>query len=107
MAEESDGSSKTEEATPRKLEEARKRGEVAKSSDVPSWASLTAATGFLAIAGGWMMRDLATQLQPFIAHPDAFDLSGDGAVEMMRRSVLAAAPITLGVMACAALAGVG
>lgn len=107
MAEESDGSSKTEEATPRKLEEARKRGEVAKSADVPQWASLTAVTGFIAIAGGWMMRDLATQLQPFVAHPEAFDLTGDGAVELMRRAVLASAPLVLGAMMAAAVAGVG
>ncbi|MEG1029535.1 MAG: EscU/YscU/HrcU family type III secretion system export apparatus switch protein, partial [Brevundimonas sp.] len=34
MAEGSDPESKTEEATPRKLEEARKKGDVAKSPDV-------------------------------------------------------------------------
>jgi flagellar biosynthesis protein FlhB len=107
VADESDGSTKTEEASPRKLEEARKRGDVAKSSDVPAFASLAAAAGFLAIAGGWMSRDLATQLLPFVAHPDTFDFSGDGGVMVMRRALLALAPILIGVMAAAALAGVG
>jgi flagellar biosynthetic protein FlhB len=107
VADESDASTKTEEASPRKLEEARKRGDVAKSSDVPAFASLAAAAGFLAIAGGWMSRDLATQLLPFVAHPDTFDFSGDGGVMVMRRALLALAPILIGVMAAAALAGVG
>ena len=104
---ESDSSTKTEEASPRKLEEARKRGEVAKSIDVPAFATLAAAAGFLAIAGGWMSRDLAAQLLPFVAHPDQFDLSGDGGVIVMRRALLALAPIVIGVMSAAALAGVG
>jgi flagellar biosynthesis protein FlhB len=107
VADESDASTKTEEASPRKLEEARKRGDVAKSADVPAFASLAAAAGFLAIAGGWMSRDLAAQLLPFVAHPDTFDFSGDGGVMVMRRALLALAPILIGVMAAAALAGVG
>jgi flagellar biosynthetic protein FlhB len=107
MAEENDAATKTEEATPRKLEEARKRGEVAKSVDVPAFASLTAAVGFIAIAGGYLARNLAAQLEPFIAHADAYDLSGGGGVELMRQAAMAGAPIVLGVMLAAALAGIG
>jgi flagellar biosynthetic protein FlhB len=107
VADESDSSTKTEEASPRKLEEARKQGNVAKSIDVPAFATLAAAAGFLAIAGGWMSRNLAAQLLPFVAHPDQFDLSGDGGVIVMRRALLALAPIVIGVMSAAALAGVG
>ncbi len=107
MADENDASTKSEEASPRKLEEARKRGDVAKSADVSSVASLAAAAGFLAIAGGWMSRDLANQLLPFFAHPDSIDLSAGGAVEVMRRGILAAAPILVGILISAALAGVG
>ena len=106
MADESDASTKTEEASPRKLEEARKQGNVAKSVDVPSFATLAATSGFLAIAGGWMSRNLAAQLLPFVAHPDSFDLSGGGGVIVMRRALLALAPIVVGVMSAAALAGV-
>jgi flagellar biosynthesis protein FlhB len=106
VADESDASTKTEEASPRKLEEARKQGNVAKSVDVPSFATLAATAGFLAIAGGWMSRNLAAQLLPFVAHPDSFDLSGDGGVIVMRRALLALAPMVIGVMSAAALAGV-
>ncbi len=106
MAEDNDGATKSEEATPRKLEEARKRGEVAKSIDVPAFASLAAAAGFIAIAGSWMARDLAANLQPLVAHPDAFDLANGGGVELMRRMVFAAMPLMGGVMLAAGLAGV-
>jgi flagellar biosynthetic protein FlhB len=107
MAEENDAATKTEEATPRKLEEARKRGEVAKSIDVPAFASLAAAAGFVAIAGGYLARNLAEQLRPMIAHAGDYDLSGGGGVALMRQAATAAAPIVLGVMLAAGLAGVG
>jgi flagellar biosynthesis protein FlhB len=107
LAEQGDSSTKTEEATPRKLEEARKRGEVAKSMDVPAFATLAAAAGFLAVAGGWMARDLAVQLLPFVAHPDAIDLSGEGGVAVMRQAAMAALPIIAGVTLAAALAAIG
>jgi len=108
VADQSDSSTKTEEATPRKLEEARKRGDVAKSIDVPSVASLAAAAGFLAIAGGWMARDLAAQLMPFVAHPDGLRLH-----RRRRRHRDARRPcwpwrrFLIGVMGAAALAGIG
>ena len=50
MAEDSDAASKTEEASPRKLEEARRRGEAPKSSDFTQWASLAGAVGVVQAA---------------------------------------------------------
>ena len=83
MAEEPDSGSKTEEASPRKLEEARRRGEVPKSSDLTQWASLAGAVGVVAMAGGGMSTTLAQQLVPFIDHPQAFDLAGGGGAAVM------------------------
>ena len=68
MAEENDGASKTEEATPRKLEEARKKGDVAKTADVASLLSLAAAFGVIAVGGAYFMRRMAAGLLPFIEH---------------------------------------
>lgn len=107
MSDTNDASSRTEEATPRRLEEARRRGDVAKSNEVPQWASLAAASGVVAICGGWMSRDLAARLAPFIRHPEAFDLHGQGAVMVARQAMLAGAPIMLAVLGAASLAGVG
>jgi flagellar biosynthetic protein FlhB len=106
MAEEHDPSSKTEEPTSRRLEEARKRGEVAKSADLPSFASLAGVAGVLAIAGGWLARDLAMRLLPFIAAPDSFNLSGGGAVEVGRMAMLACAPALVVILGVAIVCGV-
>jgi flagellar biosynthesis protein FlhB len=106
VAENSDGATKSEEASPRKLEEARKKGDVAKSHDLPSWMSLCAAAAVLSIVGGRMAADMANQLQPFIAHPDAFNLEGGAAGEVMRRAAYSAVPLMASVMGAAALAGV-
>ncbi len=107
MAEENeDGASKSEEASPRKLEEARRRGDVAKTSDLPAWASLAGAAGVTMALGGSMSHTLADQLRPYIEHPDAFNLEGGGATQVMRQAFGAAAPIIVAVLGAAALAGV-
>ena len=105
MAEENDPSGKTEEPTPRRLEEARLKGDVAKSFDLPQAASLAAAAGVLALAGGWMARNLTEALTPFISHPEAMSLQAGGAVAVARQAMLASAPILALVLGAAALAG--
>ena len=99
-------SSKTEEATPQKLEEARRRGDVAKSHDLPQWASLAGASAAVALCGSTMGRNLASQLAPFISHPDAFRLADGGAVEVGKMAFMAAMPLMLAVFGAASLAGV-
>ena len=48
MAEEQDNSQKTEDPTQKRLDEARKKGDVAKSQDVPAWFLLMTAAGIVA-----------------------------------------------------------
>jgi flagellar biosynthetic protein FlhB len=109
VAEEHDPASKTEEATPRKLEDARRKGDVAKSHDVASWMSLAAACGVLAGLGPMLSKSMADALLVFIAAPHelARALEGGGGVEVARKAVLAGAPLLLAVMCAAALAGAG
>jgi flagellar biosynthetic protein FlhB len=90
--EDNDPSSKTEEPTQRRLDDARRRGDVAKSADLASWASFAGTAGVVAIAGSWMCQDLARKLMPFVAQPDQFHLQNGGAVEVARAAVLAMAP---------------
>jgi flagellar biosynthetic protein FlhB len=104
MAEEPAGD-KTEEPSPRKLEEARKKGEVAKSQDIPQLLSLTGAFGVMAIAGGWMCRDIAMRLLPFIQHPDSYDLHGGGGSQVLYQALMAGAPILLTVLLTAGVCG--
>lgn len=106
MAEDNEAASKTEEPTPRKLEEARRKGDVARSQDVGQLASLLGAFGVMAVGGGWFVRDLATRLMPFISHPQSIDASGGGVMLVAQQAGWAAAPILIAVMGGAALAGV-
>lgn len=107
MADEQDAASKTEEATPQKLQKAREKGDVAKTPDLGTLASFAGAAAVIAIAGGWMSRNLASELLPFIAHPDNMNLEGHGAIEVARLAARAAAPILLSVMIVAAVMGAG
>src|SRR5262249_52929748 len=105
MADENEAASRTEEPTPRKLEQARERGEVAKTPELPQLASLAAAAGLLAIARGWMCRNRMVELLPFIAHPEAIVLEGAGGVAVARHVLSTALPVMLMVMLSAGTAG--
>ncbi|MFC0634933.1 flagellar biosynthesis protein FlhB [Brevundimonas balnearis] len=109
MAEGADPESKTEEATPRKLEEARKKGDVAKSQDVASALSLLGAAAVVLTLGGYFAGSMADQMVVFIARPHelmgGFD-AGAG-VEIATRMVWMAAPIMAAVMAATIVGGAG
>ena len=106
MSEAPDRESKTEEATPRKLDQARQKGDVAKTMDLASFATLSASAGVVLMAGGWLSRNMAVQLRPFIAQPDQMVVEGRGGVELLRHALMAGGPALLFVMAATALAGV-
>jgi flagellar biosynthetic protein FlhB len=105
MADEQDAASKTEEATPGKLAKAKEKGDVVKTPDLAMLFSFVGAASVLAIGGGWMSKNLAYALLPFIAHPDTISLDGGGGVEVAHRAILASAPIILTVLAVSALLG--
>ncbi len=106
MAEDTDQANKTEEPSSKRLEEARRQGNVAKSSDLTSWASLAGVTGAIAVYGGWACQDLAQRLVPFLEAPDAFSLEGGGAVDVMRRALAAGAPAVMLVLGAAMISGI-
>ena len=105
MSDTNDAASRTEEATPRKLQQARERGEVVKTQDLAALASLSGAALVAALAGGWLCRNLATALTPFFAHPDSMSFEGGGGQQIMRAAMMAAAP-SGAVMLAACAAGV-
>jgi flagellar biosynthetic protein FlhB len=107
MAEEKEGASRSEEATPRRLQEARKEGDVAKSMDLVQVCGLAGVFGALAIGGGALARNLAEQLVPFLAHPDSIELRGQAGVAVSWRVMYAAAPCLLAVLGAAMAAGIG
>ena len=106
MAEGDDSASKTEDPTPKRLEEARAKGDVAKSADFAQAAALAGAMGALAILSGWLATNLVATLRPFIEHPDAIPLEGAGTANVLRYAMLAGAPALIIVLAVASLSGV-
>ena len=105
MSDTNDAASKTEEPTPRKLEQAREKGDIVKTQDLGSFASLAAVAGVIALAGGWLTSNLARGLTPFIARPHDMIIEGAGGVEIARYATMAAAPLLGAVLAAAALSG--
>ncbi len=67
---EDEGSEKPFEATPRKLEEARKRGEVPVSQDLITFGVYLAVLMIGAFAGLWSVNRAGMALVPFLASPD-------------------------------------
>ena len=109
MADAPDHDSKTEEATPRKLADARKKGDVAKSPDVAAALSLMGAATVILMSGGWFATSIAKQLLPFIAEPHAMTggLEAGAGVEIGVRALWAVAPFLGAVMLATILGGAG
>jgi flagellar biosynthetic protein FlhB len=64
-----DDSSKTEDPTPKKLEEARRKGQVPLSREVNNWIMLLAATIVVLAIGPSVMADLLRYMRTFIEQP--------------------------------------
>jgi flagellar biosynthesis protein FlhB len=109
VAEGADPESKTEEATPRKLADARKKGDVAKSPDVAAALSLMGAAAVILMSGGWFATSMAEQLLPFIAAPHTMigGLETGAGVEIGAIALWAGAPLLGLVMLATILGGVG
>jgi flagellar biosynthesis protein FlhB len=107
MAEDTDKSQKTEEPTPKKLEDARKKGDMARSQDVAAWFTLVAATALLAGAGP-LAAGVATPLRGFIVEPHAFSTDGEALRLLLAKLLMGLAPAVLTALAIlwvSALAG--
>lgn len=63
---EQDDAQKTEDPTPKKLEEARKKGQVAISREVNNWIMLLAGTFIIALSVPGMMLDLKVYMRTYI-----------------------------------------
>lgn len=71
-----DESQKTEEPTARRLDDARKRGQVPLSREINTWVVLFAAAVMIVMAGPGITADLSDTLKKFIAMPQAMPADG-------------------------------
>ncbi len=68
-----DSSDKTEKPTPKRLREARERGQVARTQDLSTWVAMLATTLLIQLTvrrGISALRDVLEQMGVAIAHPD-------------------------------------
>lgn len=84
MAEGDDPAQKTEEPTPKKLREAREKGQVAVSREINNWVMLAAIGIVIAMMSGDILAKFAVYLRRFIESPHLFptDPAGLGRVLM-------------------------
>jgi flagellar biosynthetic protein FlhB len=76
MSEESeDESSKTEEPSQKKLDDARKKGQIASSRELTHFFMMLAFVFFIFVLGPKMGSDTIKFMGPFITDPDLFDMS--------------------------------
>lgn len=108
MAEETqDDSSKTEEPSGKKLEEARKKGQMVSSREISHFFIILALAFFVMVLAPKLSHSLIELLTPFIANPDEFEMSGAGFSQTMRHvawGTIAAMALTLFATIVAAIA---
>ncbi len=82
-----DDSQKTEEPTQRRLEQAREKGQVAKSQEVTHWFMILAVALVIGVFGESFTDGIATSLYPFIEQPHAIRLDGGQLREVLTETL--------------------
>jgi flagellar biosynthetic protein FlhB len=104
-----DKSQKTEAPTPRKIKEAREKGQVAKSQDLSTWAAMLATIVLLQMTvtrGAKAMTAVLQEMRLVIAHPDpssAMKFAGASAL----KAAGVVAPMLVGMMVIGVVVGLG
>ena len=84
MAETPEQHEKTEEPTQKKLDDALKKGDVAKSQEVNSWFMMVAATLMIMIFSGDIASSLAGLLKSFLGQAHDMPATGSSLRELFR-----------------------
>ncbi|MFA7276603.1 MAG: flagellar biosynthesis protein FlhB [Pseudobdellovibrionaceae bacterium] len=90
-----DDSSKTEDPSAKKLEEARKRGQVAQSRDLTTWIMFLAATILVGTAAPTMFESLSDYLKGFLENADSFPTGTGGLIALFQDSLFHTGGATL------------
>lgn len=98
MAEESSGQEKTEDPTPRRLQEGRKKGDVAKSMEVPSAAVLLAGLITLYMSGNYMMDKMLFIFKHYLTNAHMLQIIPANVANLTKESMLYSAMVVAPVM---------
>lgn len=88
MAESEDDSSKTEEPSAKKLEDARKKGQIASSRELTHFFMMLGFLFFVMVLGPKLGRDSLDFLAPFIGQGDSMDMSAGGVITIFERIIM-------------------
>jgi flagellar biosynthetic protein FlhB len=108
MADDNDSSDKTQDPTQKRLDDARDRGDVAKSQEVNTWFMIAGATLVLSTFSGSIGDGIEVPLRNLIANSWMFHADGPGLLELARNleyALIAALGVPMLMLAIAALAG--
>ena len=108
MAEERDDHDKSEDPTQKRLDDAYKRGDVAKSQEVNTWFVIAGGALVLMAFAGSMGHGLATSMRGMLANSYAIRVDGSGFLPVVRKlslEIFAAAAIPLLLLVLAAVLG--
>lgn len=105
MAEGSDDE-KTEDASPKKKQEAREKGQVALSRELNTWVLVAMSALLCATAFGYFAGHLAAYFTVFLARPHDFVLDGSGARRIFADVLVSLGPYILLPILCLLVAGV-
>jgi len=108
MAEGADQEEKSQEPSQKRLEDARKRGDVAKSLEVNTWFTMLGATFLVMMFAEPMTVSLGNALKAYLAGSHSIAVDGPGLLDMLMDIGIelgSAAGPALGLMALAAVAG--
>jgi flagellar biosynthetic protein FlhB len=108
MAEDQDDTERTEDPTQKRLDDALKRGDVAKSQEVSTWFIIAGATLILVAFSGQMAGSLRATLTGLIANASLIATDGPGLMTLTGKlgvEILAAVAIPLLLLALAAIGG--
>ncbi|MEA2975441.1 MAG: flagellar biosynthesis protein FlhB [Alphaproteobacteria bacterium] len=108
MAEQQEATERTEDPTPKRLDEAVKRGDVAKSQEVNTWFITAGATLILLSFSDKMGSGLQTTLRGFLANAHSITVDGRGLINVTGKlgaDILAVLAIPFLILVIAAIAG--
>ena len=108
MAEESDSNERTEDPTPKRLEEAIRRGDVVKSAEVNTWFMIAAGTLLIMVFAAPMATSLEATFRGLLAKSYQIRTDGPALTELVKTlamDVVGALGIPLLLLCIAAIAG--
>ncbi len=89
MSDQTDDAQKTEEPTPKKISDARERGNVARSMEVNTWLMLLAGTMIIAFVAPGLMQDIRVISLVFIERPHEYSSEFGNLSGLLRQTVSA------------------